>query len=82
MLRESSSTDPRSKTPQLAVKRCSHGLHKAILHCTFVRVRPSHRRTRTKVRVCVRVRRPPTLLDFLYVVDVYDIQKYEVPSFR
>ena len=38
-------------------------VHKAILPLTFIRVRPQ-RRTRTKVRVCVRVRRPPTMLDF------------------
>ena len=31
---------------------------------TFVCVRPSQRRTRTKVRVRVLVRRPPTVLDF------------------
>ena len=53
-------------------------VHKAILPRTFVRVRPSQRRTRTKVRVCVRVRRPPTMLDFLYFVHVYDMQKLEV----
>ena len=34
-------------------------VHKAILPRTFVRVRPSQHHTRTKVRVCVRVRRPP-----------------------
>ena len=45
-------------------------VHEAILPRTFVRVRPSQRRTRTKVRVCV------------YVVHVYDVQKYEIPSFR
>ena len=52
-------------------------VHKAILPRTFVRVRPSRHRTRTKVRVCVRVRRPPAVLDFLYVV-----QKYELAVFR
>ena len=40
-------------------------VHEAIWPRTFVRVRPSQRRTRTKVCVCVRVRRPPTMLDFL-----------------
>ena len=49
---------------------------------TFVCVRPSQRRTRTKIRVRVRVRRPPTVLDFLYVVNVYDVQMYEVALFR
>ena len=49
---------------------------------TFVRVRPSQPRTRTKVRVCVRVRRPPTMLDFLYVVHEYDVQMYELAVFR
>ena len=39
-------------------------VHEAILPHTFVRVRPSYPRTRTKVRVCVRVRRPPSMLDF------------------
>ena len=42
---------------------------------TFVRVRPSQRRTRTKVRACVRVRRPTTVLDLLYVVHVYEVQE-------
>ena len=39
-------------------------VHEAILPRTFVRVRPSQPRTCTKVRVRVRVRRPPTMLDF------------------
>ena len=37
-------------------------VHKVILPGTFV------------VRVCVRLRRPPTVLDFLYDVLVYDTQ--------
>ena len=57
-------------------------VHEAILPRTFVRVRPSQPRTRTKVRVCVRVRRPPTMLDILYVVHVYDVQMYELAVFR
>ena len=57
------------------VKGCPHGR-------TKVRVRPSQRRKRTKVRVRVRVRRPPTVLNFLYVVHVYDVQKYELALFR
>ena len=55
-------------------------VHEAILPRTFVRVRPSQPRTRTKERV--RVRRPPTMLDFLYVVHVYDVQMYELAVFR
>ena len=60
-------------------------VHKAILRFlprTFVRVRPSQPRTRTKVRVRVQVRRPPTMLDFLYVVHVYEEQMYELAVFR
>ena len=53
-------------------------VHEAILPRTFVRVLPSQPRTRTKVRV----RRPPTMLDFLYVVHVYDVQMYELAVFR
>ena len=53
-------------------------VHEAILSRTFVRVRPSQPRTRTKVRV----RGPPTMLDFLYVVHVYDVQMYELAAFR
>ena len=49
---------------------------------TFVRVRPSQPRTRTKVRVRVRVQRPRTMLNFLYVVHVYDVQMYELAVFR
>ena len=57
-------------------------VNEAILPRTFVRVRPSQPRTSTKVRVCARVRRPPTMLNFLYVVHVYDVQMYKVAVFR
>ena len=43
-------------------------VHEATLPRTFVRVRASQPCTCTKVRVCARVRHPPTKLDFLYVV--------------
>ena len=42
----------------------THVVHEVILPRTFVRVRPSQTRTRTKVRVCARVRRPPTMFNF------------------
>ena len=45
-------------------------VHEAILPRTLVRVRLSQPRARTKVRVPVPVRSPPTMLDFLYVVQV------------
>ena len=38
--------------------------------------------TYNSTRVCVRVRRPPRVLDFLYVVHVYDVQKYKLAVFR
>ena len=50
----------------------------AILTRTFVRVQLSQRRTHTKVHVRVRVRRPPTVLDFLYVAHVYDVPMNEL----
>ena len=56
-------------------------VQRAILHHTFVRVRPSQRRTRTKLRVRVRVRRRQCWI-FLYVVHVYDVQMYELALFR
>ena len=59
-----------SKNVAISLRGVHTVVHMAILLRTFVRVRPSQRRTRTKVRVRVRVRRPPTVLDFLYVVRV------------
>ena len=57
-------------------------IHMAILPRTFLCVRSTQRRTRTKVRERGRVRCPPTVLDFLYVEHVYDVQMNELAVFR
>ena len=58
------------------LKGCPHGRTQGYF-ASYVRVRPQ-RRTRTKVRV----RRPPTVLDLLYVLHFYDVQMYELAVFR
>ena len=57
-------------------------VHEAILPRTYVHLRPSQPCTHTKVCVRVRVRCPPTRLDFLYVIHVYDVQMYELAFFK